>query len=225
MSRQSAMELMCSAILFDLDGVLVDSARVVTRHWERWASRHGVSSKHVMEFAHGRTSAEIIRLVAPHLDAEQEGRLLEADEGDDTDGLEVFEAARRLLHALPPNAWAVVTSGKQRTAATRLRYGGFPTPKVLVTADDVRRGKPAPEPYLLAAQRLGLQPAQCVVVEDAPVGIEAACAAGMRAIAVVTTHRPHALGQADIIVRGIADVVVKTEGHQLRVILEPVAAT
>jgi sugar-phosphatase len=177
-----------------------------------------------MELAHGRPSAEIIRLVAPHLDAEQEGRLLEADEGEDTDGLEVFDAARQLLHALPPNAWAVVTSGMQRTAATRLRYGGFPTPPILVTADDVRRGKPEPEPYLLAAERLGMEPAQCVVIEDAPVGIEAAHAAGMRAIAVATTHRPHALSQADIIVRDIADVVVKIEGRQLRVILEPIQA-
>jgi sugar-phosphatase len=177
-----------------------------------------------MEIAHGRTSAEIIRLVAPHLNAEQEGHLLEADEGADTDGLEVFDSARQLLHALPPNSWAVVTSGKQRTAATRLRYGGFPTPPVLVTADDVRRGKPEPEPYLLAAQRLGVQPAQCVVIEDAPVGIAAAHAAGMRAIAVVTTHRPHALSQADIIVREIADVMVKTEGHQLRVTLKPIPA-
>ena len=215
------MELLCSAILFDLDGVLVDSARVVTRHWERWASRHDIPFKRVMEFAHGRTSTEIIRLLAPHLNAEQEGHLLETAEGEDTDGLGVFDAARRLLHALPPNAWAVVTSGKPRTAATRLRYGGFPTPKVLVTADDVRRGKPAPEPYLLAAQRLGIQPAQCVVIEDAPVGIAAAHAAGMRAIAVVTTHRPDALSQADIIVREMANVMVKTEADQLRVILEP----
>lgn len=218
------MEFICTAILFDLDGVLVDSAKVVTRHWERWASRHDVSSQHVMEIAHGRTSAEIIRLLAPHLDAEQEGRLLEAEEGDDTDGLKVFDSARELLLALPPNAWAVVTSGMQRTAATRLRYGGFPTPPVLVTADDVRRGKPEPEPYLLAAQRLGIQPAQCVVIEDAPVGIAAARAAGMRAIAVLTTHRPDALSQADVIVREIADVMVKTEGRQLRVILEPIPA-
>jgi sugar-phosphatase len=92
----------------------------------------------------------------------------------------------------------------------------------LVTADDVRRGKPEPEPYLLAAQRLGIQPAQCVVIEDAPVGITAAHAAGMRAIAVVTTHRPQALSEADIIVREIANVMVKTEGNQLRVILEPI---
>jgi sugar-phosphatase len=218
------MELLCSALLFDLDGVLVDSARVVVRHWERWASRHDIPLHRVMELAHGRTSTEMIRLLAPYLDAEREAHRLETAEGEDTDGLEVFDAARRLLHALPPNAWAVVTSGKQQTAATRLGYGGFPTPKVLVTADDVRRGKPEPDPYLLAAQRLGIQPAQCVVIEDAPVGIAAAHAAGMRAVAVVTTHQPQALRQADIIVREIANVMVQTEGDHLRVILEPIPA-
>ena len=216
------MEFICTAILFDLDGVLVNSSLVIKRHWGRWANRHNVSFEHVMEVAHGRTSAEIIRLVAPHLNAEQEGRLREAEEGVDTDGLEVFDSARMLLCSLPSNSWAVVTSGNQRTASTRLRYGDFPTPPVLVTADDVRRGKPDPEAYLLAAQRLGVQPAQCAVIEDAPAGIEAADAAGMRTIAVATTHNPQALSKADFIVREIANVMVKTEGNQFRVILEPI---
>jgi sugar-phosphatase len=220
----SAMEFMCTAILFDLDGVLVNSSAVVKRHWERWAIRHHVSFERVMEVAHGRTSAEIIRLVAPHLNAQREGRLREAAEGADTDGLEVFASARELLRGLPAGSWAVVTSGDSRTATTRLRYGDFPPPPVLVTADDVRRGKPEPEAYLLAAQRLGVPSGQCMVVEDAPAGIEAAHAAGMRAIAVATTHRPQALGKADIIVRELANVMVKTEGDRLRVILEPIQA-
>jgi sugar-phosphatase len=218
------MEFICTAILFDLDGVLVNSSTVVKRHWERWASRHNIPFEHVMEVAHGRTSAEIIRLVAPHLNAEQEGRLREAAEGVDTDGLEVFASARELLRVLPADSWAVVTSGNSRTATTRLRYGDFPPPPVLVTADDVRRGKPEPEAYLLAAQRLGVPSEQCVVIEDAPAGIEAAHAAGMRAIAVATTYRPQALSKADIIVRELASVVVKTEGNQLRVTLEPIQA-
>jgi sugar-phosphatase len=218
------IEFICTAILFDLDGVLVDSSTVVRRHWERWADRHNVSFEHVMQVAHGRTSAEIIRLVAPHLDAEQEGRLREAVEGVDTDGLEVFASARELLRVLPAGSWAVVTSGNSCTATTRLRYGDFPPPPVLVTADDVRRGKPEPEAYLLAAQRLGVPPEQCMVIEDAPAGIEAAHAAGMRAIAVVTTHRLQALSKADIIVGGLASVMAKTEGNQLRVILEPIQA-
>jgi sugar-phosphatase len=214
------MEFICTAILFDLDGVLVDSSTVVARHWERWAERHGVSFGHLTEVMHGRTSAEIIRIVAPHLDAQQEGRFREAEEGIDTDGLEVYRAARDLLRSLPVHSWAVVTSGNQLTAATRLQYGEFPAPPILVTAEDVQRGKPDPEGFLLAAKRLSVQPEQCVVVEDAPVGIEAARAAGMRVIAVATTQSPRALTEADVIAREIANVTVETKGSRLRVIAE-----
>jgi len=127
------MELICKAILFDLDGVLINSSSVVERHWERWAISHDVSFKHVMEVAHGRTSAEIIRLVAPHLDAEQEGRNREAAEGIDTKGLEVYASAYDLLRGLPAGSWAVVTSGNLQTATTRLRYGDFTPPPILIT--------------------------------------------------------------------------------------------
>ena len=215
------MELICKAILFDLDGVLINSSSVVERHWERWAISHDVSFKHVMEVAHGRTSAEIIRLVAPHLDAEQEGRNREAAEGIDTEGLEVYASAYDLLRGLPVGSWAVVTSGNLQTATTRLRYGDFTPPSILITADDVRRGKPEPEAYLLAAQGLGVPPEQCVVIEDAPAGIEAAHAAGMHTIAVATTHPPKALSKADIIAFELTSVLVKKEGKQLRVIVEP----
>jgi mannitol-1-/sugar-/sorbitol-6-phosphatase len=218
------MEFICTAILFDLDGVLVDSSAIVTRHWKRWADRHDVSFEQLTEVMHGRTSAETIRIMAPHLDAEQEGRIREAQEGIDTDGLEVYRAAHELLESLPPDAWAVVTSGSQLTAGTRLRYGGFPTPPILVTAEDVQRGKPDPEAFLLAAKRMGAQPEQCVVIEDAPVGIEAARAAGMRVIAVATTHSPQALAQADTVAHEIANVTVEREGSQLRVMVESMQA-
>ena len=174
-----------------------------------------------MAVAHGRMTAETIHLVAPHLDAVEEAHLLDAQEGIDTDGLQVFNAAPLLLRSLPPGSWGVVTSGNLRTASTRLRYGGFPFPLVLVTAEDVQRGKPEPEAYLLGAQRLGVPPAQCVVIEDAPAGIAAAHAAGMRAIAVATTHDQQALGQADMIVPELASVAVIVEGGRLRVTAEP----
>jgi mannitol-1-/sugar-/sorbitol-6-phosphatase len=218
------VELVCTAILFDLDGVLVDSSVVVRRHWERWAVRHDVSLGHLTEVMHGRTSAETIRIVAPHLDAEQEGRIREAQEGIDTDGLEVYRAAHELLQSLPAHGWAVVTSGNRLTAATRLQYGEFPTPPILVTAEDVERGKPDPEGFLLAAKRLRVQPGRCVVIEDAPVGIEAAHAAGMRVIAVATTHGPQALAQADIVAYEIAGVRVETEGSELRVTVDSIQA-
>jgi mannitol-1-/sugar-/sorbitol-6-phosphatase len=214
------VEFICRAILFDLDGVLINSSVVVERHWKRWAELHDVSFEHLMEVAHGRTSAGIICIVAPHLDAEQEGRIREAEEGVDTDGLEVYPAANTLLRSLPSDSWAVVTSGNRRTASTRLHYGDLPTPTILVTAEDVQQGKPNPEAYLLAAKRLGVQPEQCLVIEDAPAGIEAASAAGMSVIALATTHSPGALGRADVIARGIANVTAKTEGTQLRVTVE-----
>ncbi len=214
------MELICTAMLFDLDGVLVDSSVVVNRHWKRWADSHDVCFEHLAEVMHGRTSAGIIRIMAPHLDAEHEGRIREAQEGIDTDGLEAYPGARSLLQALPPHSWAVVTSGNNRTALTRLHYGDFPTPPILVTSEDVQLGKPDPEAYLLAATRLGVKPEKCVVIEDAPAGIAAARAAGMRVIAVATTHGSLALAHAHIIAHAIADVRVETEGDQLRVIVE-----
>jgi sugar-phosphatase len=214
------MELICNAILFDLDGVLVNSSVVVERHWKKWADNHDVSFEDLTEVMHGRTSAGIIRIMAPHLDAEHEGRIREAQEGIDTDGLEAYSGARSLLESLPPHSWAVVTSGNIRTASTRLQYGEFPTPPILVTSEDVQSGKPDPEAFLLAAKRLGVRPEECVVIEDAPAGIEAARAAGMRVIAVATTHGPQALTQAHVIAHGIANVRVVTEGDQFRVVVE-----
>jgi sugar-phosphatase len=203
------------AVLFDLDGVLIDSSIVVERHWRRWAEGRGIDFARVRAVMHGRTSAEIVALVAPHLDAAREGRQREAGEGVDRDGLRVFEGAAALLSALPPHRWGVVTSGNLLTATTRLRFGGFPAPATLVTADDVQRGKPHPEAYLLAAGRLGVQPAACAVVEDAPAGIAAAVAAGMRAIAVTTTHRPEDLSTAHLIVPGVRDLACQSAGGRM----------
>jgi len=116
-----------------------------------------------------------------------------------------------------------VTSGNLLTASTRLRYGGFLWPCVLVTADDVQRGKPAPDCYLLAAERLGVAPANCVVIEDAPAGIEAARAAGMRPVAVVTTHAPVDLGRADAIVQRLSDIRIREEEKSLSIRADPLA--
>lgn len=217
------MELACSALLFDLDGVLIDSSAVVRRHWQEWAHRNNVSFEHLMSVAYGRTSTEIIRLVAPQLNAEEQARRYEAEEGIDTDGLRVFPAAHQLVLSLPDHHWAVVTSGKLQTALTRLRFGGYPKPEVLLTADDVQRGKPAPDGYLLAARRLGFAPSTCLVVEDAPAGIQAAHAAGMKVIAVATTYEPRRLRQADFILQDIATMTAASAGDQLRVELKPIA--
>jgi sugar-phosphatase len=180
----TATTLSCDALLFDLDGVLVDSAQVVERTWRRWAARHGLDADDVIRLAHGRRTIETVRLLAPHAMAEDEVAALAASESTETDGVYEVPGARALLASLPEGSWAIVTSGVRPVAELRIRHTRLPMPRVLVTADQVRHGKPHQEGYLTAAARLGVNPARCIVVEDTPPGIEAAHAGGMRAIGV-----------------------------------------
>jgi sugar-phosphatase len=196
-------ELACDAVLFDLDGVLIDSTSCITRHWASWAGRHGLDVSAVMRVAHGLRTIETMRLVAPHLDVKEEAEQHTAGEIADTDGVVAIEGAQHLLSALPRDAWAVVTSASAELAAARMKRAGLPMPATLVTADDVQRGKPTPDPYLLGATRLGVPPARCVAVEDAPAGIEAARAAGMRVIGVASTYPREALYRSTIVVDGL----------------------
>ena len=196
----------CKAVLFDLDGVLVDSARSVERVWRAWAERHGLDATRVVEVAHGQRTIETVRLFTPHLEAEAEAKKLEQAEIEDTAGLRQGDCAVALLAALPSGSWAVVTSGTCALATTRLRQTGLPIPRVLVGAEDVEKGKPHPECYLKGAQLLGATAKRCVVVEDTPAGIQAARSAGMVAVAVATTHRASELSDADAIVRTLCDV-------------------
>jgi mannitol-1-/sugar-/sorbitol-6-phosphatase len=199
-----AIVFSCDAVLFDLDGVLVDSAAVVERTWRRWAARHGLDPADVIRTAHGRRTIETVRLLAPHLAADDEVAALAASESTETDGVYEVPGARKLLESLPPHSWAVVTSGIRPVAELRIRHTRLPTPPVLVTADQVRQGKPHPEGFLTAAARLGVDPARCIVVEDAPPGIEAAHAAGMRAVAIASTYDAEALRTAEAVVPALA---------------------
>ena len=201
-------QFQCRAVIFDLDGVLIDSSAVIRRQWRRWIAAHGLDPDPTTDVMHGQRLVEIVRQVAPHLDAEAEAARVAAWEAADTDGLRQIEGAAGLARTLPRDAWAVVTSGNRPTALTRLRFAGLPVPDVLVTADDVPRGKPHPEPYLLAAQGLGIPPADCVVIEDAPAGVQAARAAGMRVVAVATSHAPEVLGEADAIAARLLDIQI-----------------
>jgi sugar-phosphatase len=210
----------CAAILFDLDGVLVDSTASVARFWASWAAEHDVSPEEAVRVAHGRRTLETIRLLAPHLDAEAETVRLERREADDTDGVGRVHGALELLSTLPPQRWAVVTSGTRYLATRRLATNGLPAPAVFVTADEVTLGKPHPEPYLKGAELLGLPPKDCLVFEDAPAGIEAARAAGMTAIGVATTYPAAKLSLADAVVRDLSQVRVHTnDGDRLEVLL------
>jgi len=200
------MPFTCDAIIFDLDGVLVDSNEIAERHLRRWAERHEVAFERVAAVHHGRPTVETIRFVAPHLDAELEAQVLEGAEAIDTAGLVAFAGAARLLAELPKGQWAIATSGMRRTATNRLSHVGLIVPEVLITADDVREGKPSPEPYLVAAKRLGIDAARCVVVEDAPAGIASARAAGAKVVGVTSTHSADKLAGADVIVKRLADL-------------------
>jgi len=202
----------CAAILFDLDGVLVDSTGSVTRQWRRWAEEQDLDPDKVVETAHGVRTIEIVRRLAPHLDAEAETLRLEKREADDHEGVSVMPGAAELLKAIPEGRWCVVTSGTRYLATARLQLGNLPTPQVLVSADDVSKGKPHPEPYLMGAKLLGVNPTECLVIEDAPAGIRAAHAGGMKAIGITSTYPAPALQEADVVVQSLAQIKVRNTG-------------
>lgn len=199
------------AVLFDLDGVLIDSFSCITRHWAAWASRHGLDFDRVMQAAHGVRTAETMRQVAPHLDAAREAEHFTAHEVADTAGVVAIAGAAPLLASLPANRWAIVTSGGAELAQARLKAAGLPQPPILVTGDDVRLGKPDPEPYWVGAQRLGVAAKRCAVVEDAPAGVLAGKKAGMWVLGVASTHLPDELREsgADLIVEALTHFSVQ----------------
>ena len=202
----------CSAILFDLDGVLVDSTRQVDREWREWAARKGVDGDAVMAIAHWVRTVEVIRRVAPHLDAELEAAAIENHEASDQTGVVVMPGALDLLQSIPAGKWGVVTSGSRLLAQNRLRYCGLPVPEALVTSDDVTQGKPHPEPYLKGAERMGFPPADCLVIEDAPAGIQSARAAGLKVMGLASTYPAGRLSEADAVVRTLASIRISKNG-------------
>jgi sugar-phosphatase len=189
-----------AAVISDLDGVLVDSAAATARAWGRWGLRHGLDGTAIQSRNHGRPAHDVVaeHVAAAEVDAEAD--LLLSYEVTDTRRVDAFPGAAAVL-ALP--VVAIATSCTLPLAHARLRAAGLPLTDVLVTADQVERGKPAPDPYLLAAERLGVDPAACLVLEDAPSGIASGRAAGMTVWAVTTTHAPAELGAAHRIAAGL----------------------
>lgn len=210
------MKIQCRGVLFDLDGVLVDSTPAVARVWTIWANRHGFIPDEVVRQAHGRPSLTTIRELLPHSDHDTENREVERGEIEDTVGVIPLPGALELLQALPQERWAIATSCTRRLAEVRIRAAGLPVPKHLITSTDVQHGKPDPEPYIKAAKILGLAPADCVVVEDAPAGIRAGKAAGARVLALRTTAPDAELTQsgADWIVNDLAALRLISSDHQ-----------
>src|SRR5579859_478475 len=219
----------CKALLFDLDGVLADSHANVERHWRRWADQHGIEVARIFAIMHGRRTIETIQLVAPTLeDAAGEALRLEQEATVDKEGTVAIAGAYDLLTSLPPERWAVVTSGTLLLARPRLQYIGLPLPDVFITGDDVVQGKPHPEGYLKAAALLGFLPQDCIVVEDALAGIQAAHAAGMRVIALDTSYHVSLLQEADARTHSLANFSVSriedtSHDFSLEVLVEDVA--
>jgi sugar-phosphatase len=181
----------CDAVLFDMDGTLVDSRALVERMWLRWAARRGVSPQAILEVAHGRRTLETMQLVAPQFATPEEAAALDREEEEEArehGGETAVAGAAELLAALPADRWAVVTSAVRDIARRRILGVGLPAPRLLIGAADVSRGKPDPEGYLRAAEGLACDPARCVVLEDTPAGVEAGRTAGAQVIGVLTTY-------------------------------------
>jgi len=213
--------IVCRGLLFDLDGVLIDSTPAVTRVWSQWAAEHGLDPAAVTRAAHGRPSIATIRDYLPGVNAEAENQKVERAELNDLAGVVPLPGATELLTALPAGSWNVVTSCTRALAEVRLRAARLPVPPTMVTASDVSRGKPDPEPYLKGAASLGLPATECLVLEDVPAGIHAGKSAGARVAACATTCPAEELRQAgaDWVVKDCRSISVHHTAEDRRVTL------
>lgn len=211
-------QIVCSALLFDMDGVLIDSTPAVARVWRKWAVEHQFNPEEVVARAHGRPSITTVREYLPHADAVAENRIVERAEIEDLEGVIPLAGSRELLQSLPPDRWTIVTSSTRPLAEVRLRAAGLAVPKKLITSTDVINGKPHPEPYEKAAALLGFPASECIVVEDVPAGIRAGKSAGARVIAFTTTCKETDLraAGADWVLKNCNDISVINADADLR---------
>jgi sugar-phosphatase len=217
----SSLNLNCKAVLFDMDGTLVDSTGVVERAWSGWAARHGIPREAVLSFAHGRPT---IATMEHFLSARGHTRELEEmDRYEETqlEGILAVPGATEVIHALQGHPWAIVTSAWRTLAEARVLAAGLPLPKVIVPIDEIRNGKPHPEGFLQAAERLGVAPQECLVFEDSRPGIEAGVSAGMQVVALLTTAPAHHLKRRPFI-RDFRDVKIQSDGEWIKLELKAV---
>ena len=205
------------AILFDLDGVLVDSRLPVERAWRNWARKHSLDPQLVVPAAQGRKCVDTVRHFAPSSDIDRESAQVEEEEANDLTGLCAVTGARELIQRLSPGRWAVCTSGTEKVARARLLAAGIPLPEILITAEQVSKGKPDPEPYIRTAQNLGFLPLACLVIEDSPAGILSAKSAGIHTIGVTTTHPAAALAMADALAPDLSAISISYSGELLKI--------
>jgi mannitol-1-/sugar-/sorbitol-6-phosphatase len=211
----SPVLIRCKGNLFDMDGILISSIGSVERSWTKWAHLRGVDPALARATAHGRRAVETIAKLRPDLDSAKELKVIEDIEIADNEGLTVLPGVLDLLAALPPDRWTVVTSATERLARVRMAAGGIPALKRFVTAEDVARGKPDPEPFLAGAALLGVAPAECVVFEDSSSGAKAGRAAGCTVVATTFSHSAESLDAAHYVLRDLTGVRVESVGDQL----------
>ncbi|WP_419993496.1 HAD-IA family hydrolase [Streptomyces boninensis] len=208
------MRISTDALLFDMDGTLISSMESVLRCWNAWAQEYGIPEDTWAGVQlHGRTAREIIADLLPADQVDQAvARIAELEIADvSPEGITVLPGTLDLLTSLPDESWAVVTSASHRLAEARLQAVGIRTP-LCIGAEDVQRGKPDPQPFLVAAEKLGIDPARCTVFEDAPVGLASGRAAGMTTVALTTTHRSDEL-DADVTVQDLSHVRAEEAGQ------------
>ncbi len=207
----------CAALLFDLDGVLINSTPAVARVWRRWAIEHGFNPDEVVARAHGRPSLTTVREYLPNADHEAENREVERREIEDLEGVVPLPGALDLLASLPQDRWTIVTSCTRPLAEVRIKVAGLPLPQKLITSNDITHGKPHPEPYRKGASILGVPVEQCVVFEDVAAGVRAGKAAGAKVVAFTTTVSESALREAgaDWILNNCADIHLRNHAKDL----------
>lgn len=214
-------QLHCAALLFDMDGVLINSTPAVARVWRQWAIEHGFDPDEVVARAHGRPSLTTVREYLPNANHELENREVERREIEDLEGVVPLPGALDLLASLPADRWTIVTSCTRPLAEVRIQAAGLPLPKKLITSNDIIHGKPHPDPYLKGASVLGFSPADCIVLEDVPAGVRSGKAAGARVIGFKTTVQEAVLREAgaDWVLNHCADIHLTDADQSLHLTL------
>lgn len=217
-----AVELEVAGLLFDMDGVLISSIGSVLRSWRVWAKHYGLPNPEKVEIRHGVRAVDIMRELKPDVDPVEGLKLIEDIEVEDVADLEVLAGVKSLLGNLPAHRWAIVTSATRRLMLSRLQAAGLPLPDRIISGDEVKRGKPDPEPYRRGAELLGVSPHECLVFEDAPSGVRAGVAAGCKVLGVLGTHDAQELREAGAnwIVNSLAKVRTEIRGERIAVVIE-----
>lgn len=218
------VQIEVSGLLFDMDGVLVSSIGSVERSWRRWANHYGLPNADKVEIPHGMRAIEVMAQLKPDIDRAEGLKLIEDMEVADTADLQVLDGVRKLLESLPAHRWAIVTSATHRLLLSRLEAAGLPVPDRIISGDQVKRGKPDPEPYRRGAELLGVQPQDCLVLEDAPSGVRAGVAAGCRVLGVLGTHSAEELRKAGTswIVSSLTNVRTESRGDRIVITIDAI---